>query len=156
MPWDHLCRHCFRKRYWFIEFCSQIFKKKALSEGQHRIQVAGPVPTLTCTDLALCQGKAVSTVSYHGFLSFLFTHGQMDLICPLYSWASCKTDFGQWLTSQKKVTFPSHCKGGHLGDIVEEASASLGTSPYQIYSMSEKKTSVVPTSEILGLLVIEG
>lgn len=43
---------------------------------------------------------------------------------------------------------------------MEEAAVSVGTRPYWIHSMSEKKktkqTTIVPTTEILGLFVIEG
>lgn len=40
-------------------------------------------------------------------------------------------------------------------DIMEEASVNLGTNSERIHSMSEKKTYIVPTPEILGFFATE-
>lgn len=116
---------------------SQDFKKKPLLGGPHWAHVAGTAPTLTCTDLAHSQGKAGNELPWVSDFP-VHTHGPLALIRPLCSWASCRTHF------RKKVTLLSHSKGGGVWDTVEEASVSVGTRPYWIYSTSEKKTTIVP------------
>lgn len=123
-------QHCPHVQYWFTEFSDFFWKATLRGAAQSSRGWYG-----TCLNVYWSfsrKGREHDELSWVSDFP-VHIHGQVALVCPLHSWASCRMHF------RKKGTLPSHCKGGGVGDTMEEAAVSVGTRPYWIHSMSEKK-----------------
>lgn len=144
--------------FWFTEFCSQIFKKKTFSERWHWTQGVSPAPTLTFIDTALCLGKTWNSTSCHWFLAFLFRHRVGWLLSvPSIVGHPVELALASEAPSSKKLLSLPIARVTVGLDITKDTSVSLGTNPYWIHHMNEKKKTkpaIVPTTEILGCLLL--
>ena len=140
MPWDHLFGQCFLMPflvYWilFIDF-----KKKTFSERWHWTQGVSPAPTLTFIDTALCLGKTWNSTSCHWFLAFLFRHRVGWLLSvPSIVGHPVELALASEAPSSKKLLSLPIARVTVGLDITKDTSVSLGTNPYWIHHMNEKK-----------------